>query len=318
MSCQNADFDWQYKTVPQSDSHYASVNQQSNWPRGKVLGGCSSINGMLYVRCNKTDYDQWSSQYGCTGWSYSDMLPYFIKLERAHHSIPKSSYRNHSEQGMMDVTRLEYFSPLTSLFIESCINNGIQYNDDYNGETMNGVSLSQVTIQNGKRWSVASGYLLPAIKRENLHILIHAHVCRVTFDKSKNATGVIIITEKNKEEQYIRIKPDIGEVILSAGTVGSPHILLLSGIGPKEQLEKFNISVTVDLPGVGKNLQDHMMTPMYYLCRIPTLSRADLTEANLTQWSTEGRGILSDCGLEALAWLRMNSGLESSKCHSNH
>jgi choline dehydrogenase len=168
----------------------ACINQQGNWPRGKVLGGSSSINGMQYVRADPHDYDNWQLPH----WSFEEMLPYFRKLERADlNSIPKNDkYRNHDqEKGMMDVTRLENLNETTRLFIAACEKNGFHESKDYNAEeSLNGcVSRSQVSIKYGKRWSTASGYLLTAVKRENFHLLIHAHVCRVQFDEQNQATG---------------------------------------------------------------------------------------------------------------------------------
>ncbi|CAF1455057.1 unnamed protein product [Didymodactylos carnosus] len=189
-NCQRNEIDWQFKTVPQTHSHLGTINQQGNWPRGKVLGGCSSINYMQYVRGEPNDYDSWQ----LPGWTFQDMLPYFKKLERAdENTIPRSSFRNHGDEskGMMDVSKMKDFNQTSQMFIKACTKNGMVESKDYNAEkNLTGcVSFSQVSTQNGKRWSVASGYLLSAVKRPNLHILIHAHTCRVTFDDQKQANG---------------------------------------------------------------------------------------------------------------------------------
>ena len=189
-SCQGGEIDWQYKTVPQLHSHFECINQQSNWPRGKVLGGCSSINYMQYVRGDPHDYDSWELPQ----WSFKEMLPYFKKLERADlNSIPQNEkYRNHDQEtGMMDVTMLQDANETTRLFIEACLENGFRESKDYNAEeSLSGcVSMSQVSTKSGQRWSTASGYLLSAVKRDNLDILIHAHTCRVVFDEEKQAIG---------------------------------------------------------------------------------------------------------------------------------
>jgi choline dehydrogenase len=189
-SCQDGEIDWQYKTTRQIHSHFNCINQQSNWPRGKVLGGCSSINFLEYVRGDPHDYDNWELPQ----WSFQEMLPYFKKLERADlNLIPKNEkFRNHDpDKGMMDVTTLEDPNQINQLFIEACEKNGFHESKDYNAEeSLNGcVSMSQLSIKGGKRWSTASGYLLSAVKRENFDILIHAHTCRVLFDEQKQATG---------------------------------------------------------------------------------------------------------------------------------
>ncbi|CAF0713125.1 unnamed protein product [Adineta steineri] len=356
-NCQRGDIDWQYKTTPQVHSHFNCINQQGNWPRGKVLGGCSSINYMQYVRGDPHDYDNW----GLPEWSFKKMLPYFKKLERADiNSIPENDkFRNHDEnKGMMDVTLLEDSNEINQLFIESCEKNGFHQTKDYNAEeSLNGcVTLSQVSTKHGKRWSTASGYLLSAIKRDNLHVLINAHTCRVLVDEQKQTKGVVIkrASSLDKEEviqgkevilsagtvgsPQILLLSGIGprdelekleipvivdlpgvvikrassldkeeviqgkEVILSAGTVGSPQILLLSGIGPRDELEKLEIPVIVGLPGVGKNLQDHIMTVLIYTTNISTLSTRDLTAENLQRWAVEGKGRLTSCVVEAEAW----------------
>ncbi|CAF3770161.1 unnamed protein product [Rotaria sp. Silwood1] len=307
-NCQRGDIDWQYKTIPQLYSHFGCINQQSNWPRGKVLGGCSSINYMQYVRGDPHDYDNWQLPQ----WSYEEMLKYFKKLERADsNTIPKNEhFRNHDqEKGMMDVTMLEEINPTNQMFIEACKKNGFHETKDYNAEeSLSGcVSMSQISTKGGKRWSTASGYLLTAVKRKNLDLLIHAHACRVVVDEQKQVSGVIVKRSNSLDkEEFIKGK----EVILSAGAIGSAQILLLSGIGPREELQKHQIPVIVDLPGVGKNLQDHMMTVLVYLTQMPTLSTRDLTPENLQKWSTEGKGPLTSCVAESLAWCQMNDEIQ--------
>ncbi|CAF1033365.1 unnamed protein product [Rotaria sordida] len=303
-SCQRGDIDWQYKTTPQLYSHFGCVNQQSNWPRGKVLGGCSSINSMQYVRGDPHDYDNWQLPQ----WSFQEMLKYFKKLEHADpNTIQKNEhFRNHDQDnGMMDVTMLEEANPINRMFIEACEKNGFRETKDYNAEeSLNGcVSMSQISTKGGKRWSTASGYLLKAVKRENFDLLIHAHACRVVFDEQKQVSGVIVKRSSSLDkEEFIKGK----EVILSAGTIGSAQILLLSGIGPQEELEKHQIPVIMDLPGVGKNLQDHLMAVLVYQTRIPTLSVHDLTSENLQKWATQGKGPLTSCIIESQWWCQLN------------
>jgi choline dehydrogenase len=259
---------------------------------------------MQYVRGDPHDYDYWNLPQ----WSYEQMLPYFKKLERADlNTIPlNEKYRNHDQdKGMMDVTMLEETNQINQMFIQACLKNGFHQTKDYNSEeSLNGiVSMSQISTKNGKRWSTASGYLLNAVKRTNLDLLTHTHTCRVEFDQQKQVTGVIVTRDCSRDKQiFISGK----EVILSAGVIGSPQLLLLSGIGPRNELEKLEIPVIVDLPGVGKNLQDHIMTILFYLSDIQTLSARDLTPSNVQRWTNEGKGILTTCVVESQAWCQVN------------
>ncbi|CAF1257288.1 unnamed protein product [Rotaria sordida] len=304
FTLQRSDIDWQYKSVPQLYSHFGCINQQSYWPRGKVLGGCSSINAMQYVRGDPHDYDNWQ----LPEWSFQEMLKYFKKLEHADpNTIPRNEkFRNHDqENGMMNVTLIDDPNPINRLFIEACKKHGFHESKDYNAEeSLNGcVGMSQVSTKEGRRWSTASGYLLKAVKRQNVDLLTNTHVCRVVFDKQQQATGVIVKRNNSlDQEEFIKGK----EVILSAGAIGSPHILLLSGIGPKEELDKHQIPIIVDSPGVGKNLLDHMFTLLVYLTQIPTSSVNDATAENLQKWAIQGKGPLASCVIQSLAW-----------CHSN-
>lgn len=191
-SCQRGDIDWQYKTVPQVHSHFGCINQQGNWPRGKVLGGCSSINYMQYVRGDRRDYDNWNLPQ----WTFNEMLPYFKKLERIDVNTipPNEKFRNSDpDKGMMDASMLEVVKETNQLFIDACIKNGFRYTKDYNSEeNLNGVvGMSQISTKNGRRWSTASGYLLSGVKRKNLDVLIQTHTCRVVFDEDKQVTGLI-------------------------------------------------------------------------------------------------------------------------------
>ena len=188
--CQGGEIDWKYRTIPQIHSHLACHNQVSKWPRGKVLGGCSSINYMQFVRGDPRDYDQWD----LPEWSFEQMLPYFKKLERIDRdAIPcNEKFRNDEHhQGMMDVTVLKDSNPINQLFIQACVNRGFRQSDDYNAEeNLTGiVGMAQISTKTGKRCSTASAYLLTAIQRKNLDILIHTHVCRIVFNEEKQVTG---------------------------------------------------------------------------------------------------------------------------------
>lgn len=189
-SCQGTEIDWQYETTPQLHSHFACINQQGHVPRGKVLGGSSSINYMQYVRGDRRDFDNWHLPQ----WSFEKMLPYFKKLERADpNTIPENEkLRNHNPNaGMMDVTALQDTHEITRLFNEACQKNGFRESKDHNAEaSLSGVvATAQVSTKGGRRWSTASGYLLTAVQRKNFDLLIHAHTCCVVFDQEKQVTG---------------------------------------------------------------------------------------------------------------------------------
>ncbi|XP_063423819.1 glucose dehydrogenase [FAD, quinone]-like isoform X2 [Mytilus trossulus] len=239
------DADWQIKTVPQRYSHFARIDKVSSFPRGKLLGGSSSLNGMVFVRGSRHDFDEWESQ-GCTGWSYKDVLPFFKKMEKM--KIPQlENSKYHGRKGPITITHkrasiLEFFHQQAAGEI------GFQ-TTDCNGCNQIGFCPVQHTIDNGERCSSASCYLRPVIRRSNLQVSINSHVSKILF-RNKTAIGVEIIKFGRRTKIYAR-----REVILSAGTFGSPHILLLSRIGPRDHLQHLKIPVRANLP-VGENYQD--------------------------------------------------------------
>lgn len=234
---------WAFETVPQK-----ALNGRCGYqPRGKVLGGSSSINAMLYVRGHAWDYDHWAS-LGNAGWSYSDVMPYFKKAEN-NEAI---SNEFHGSGGPLNVADLRSPNPFVKRFISAAENRQIKYNADFNGESQEGVGWYQVTQINGQRCSAAVAYLKPIRDRKNLDVITEAFSEKVLFE-GKRAVGV----QYTKEEKSIAIKAS-REVILSAGAFGSPQLLLLSGVGPKAELDKHNIDMVHDLAGVGENLQDHL------------------------------------------------------------
>nr|XP_013189587.1 unnamed protein product [Amyelois transitella] len=242
--------DWKYKTEPSGTSCLAMEGGRCNWPRGKVLGGSSVLNYMLYLRGNKKDYDIWESM-GNKGWSYKDVLYYFKKSEdNKNPYLAQTPY--HSTGGYLTVAEAPYHTPLVSTFIEAGLEMGYM-NRDINGENQTGFMVAQGTIRGGRRCSTSKAFLRPAKERKNLHIAMHSHVARVMIDpRTKIAFGVEFI--RNKMIHRIRARK---EVILSAGTVNSAQLLMLSGIGPAEELTKHRIPVIQNLP-VGQNLQDHI------------------------------------------------------------
>ena len=216
-------------------------------PRGKTLGGSSSINAMLYVRGHKWDYDHWS-ELGNNGWSYDEILPYFKKAE--HNEIHQNDF--HGQDGPLNVANIRHKNKPVDDFVETG-SSVFGFNEDFNGESQEGIGYYQTTQKNGKRCSAAKAYLVPALERENLTVLTDTNVNKILVNDSR-ATGVSCIGEEGEEFTLNATK----EVLLSSGAFGSPQVLLRSGIGPEQEITKHGIEHKVDLPGVGKNLQDHI------------------------------------------------------------
>jgi choline dehydrogenase-like flavoprotein len=236
-------FNWGYETAPQA----AMKGRRMYWPRGRLIGGSSSVNAMVYMRGQPADYDHWR-QLGNAGWSYDDVLPYFKKAERnerLHDSF-------HGADGPLNVAERPYTNPLSHAFVEAAQQAGLPFNPDFNGALQLGCGLFQVTQKNGRRWSAASAYLHPAAARENLTIVTKAQATRVLI---KNGRAVGVEYARGRRRHTARASQ---EVVLAAGAINSPQLLLLSGIGPAEELRARGVSVVHDLPGVGKNLQDHL------------------------------------------------------------
>lgn len=234
---------WAFETVPQK-----GLNGRKGYqPRGKTLGGSSSMNAMMYCRGHKWDYDHWA-ELGNAGWSFDEVLPYFIKSEN-NESI-RDEY--HGTDGPLNIANLRSPSSMNKVFIEAAGEFGIPHNKDVNGAEQFGVMETQVNQKNGERFSVAKAYLTPNLDRENLTVITSATTKRVLFE-GKQATGVEYLV-KGEVFKLVANK----EVILSAGAFGSPQILKLSGVGPAEELKSFDIDMVHDLPGVGENLQDHI------------------------------------------------------------
>ena len=305
LKLQLSPLDWQRTTVKQQHACQGMNNAVNRWPSGRVLGGSSSINYMLWVRGEREDYDAWQ-EMGCKGWGWADVLPYFNRVEAAPSELLKDSGGLRGASGPMRIEQLRDVNVNTRAFITACQQQGLQYVNDYNGQHSAGVSLSQYTTHRGRRWNSASGYLLPALNRTNLHVLTHAQVIRVVFDRDNRAERVIFrrgatVTElRAASNESVAVK---GEVILSAGAVGSPHLLMLSGVGDREHLSQHNIRCVSHLPGVGQNLQDHLETPLIYATKLPTLSTKDENLTALAQLYVQGRGPLASCMVEAFAFV---------------
>ena len=238
-------YDWRYRTVPQLHCNM----RRFPWPRGRTLGGSSSINYMIYIRGHAADYDHWA-QLGNKGWSYEDVLPVFKKSEHNE----RLSDRFHGRGGPLNVADHRFRHPLSEMFVAAAQETGVPANADFNGATQDGAGFYQVTQKDGLRWSTASAFLRPALARPNLTVITSALACRIRFE-GRRAVGVDYVCRgQSASAEASR------EVILSGGTINSPQLLMLSGVGPAAHLRALGIDVVADLPGVGQNLQDHLGT----------------------------------------------------------
>ena len=238
----NRRINWAYMTEPQTE-----LNQRRLfWPRGRILGGSSSINAMIYHRGQREDYDGWQA-LGNPGWDFASVLPWFLKSEDQQ----RGESGLHATGGPLAVQDLRYTSPLSKVFVRAGVQMGYPANNDFNGRQRHGFGIYQVTQRKGKRCSSAVAYLKPALKRPNLTVLTHALTERVLLEGGI-ANGVEV-AHKGRRRQFFA-----GEVILCGGTINSPQLLMLSGIGPPDHLQKNAVAVKHELEGVGKNLQDHL------------------------------------------------------------
>ncbi|MEM9582583.1 MAG: choline dehydrogenase [Pseudomonadota bacterium] len=241
-----ARYDWGYKSEPEPHLN----NRELVTPRGKVIGGSSSINGMVYVRGHACDFDHWAEQ-GANGWSYADVLPYYKRMENWRSGGRGGDKTWRGRRGPLHVSRGPGNNPLTKAFIEAGVQAGYQMTPDYNGQQQEGVGPFDATIKSGRRWSTANAYLRPALKRQNCD-LVNAFARRVVIEDGR-AVGVEV--ERGGQIEVIRADR---EVILSASSINSPKLLMLSGIGPAAHLREHGIEVIADRAGVGQNLQDHL------------------------------------------------------------
>ena len=286
--------DWNYSTEPEPHLR----GRRLYWPRGKMLGGSSSMNAMIYIRGNALDYDHWLS-LGNEGWGFRDVLPYFKKSENWEGGA--SDY--HGKGGPLGVANLRYVNTLTRAFLQAAGELGIPSNADFNAEKQDGAGLYQVTQKSGRRHSAADAYLRPARSRANLTVLTGAQATRVLIEKNR-AVGISYLHEGASQEA----RAD-GEVILCGGTVNSPQLLLLSGIGPADELGRAGIRAVHELPGVGKNLQDHVMVSTGYLCNKPVSMASAESLPNLLRYLLFKSGPLVSNIAEAGIFLRTRSGL---------
>jgi choline dehydrogenase len=290
-------YDWGYMTEP--EPHMGG--RVMACPRGKVIGGSSSINGMIYVRGHARDFDTWA-EMGADGWSYADVLPYFRRAEHWHGEAGDPAWRG--TDGPLHITRGPQSNPLVQAFIKAGANAGYGSTDDYNGHRQEGFGAFEMTVWQGERWSAAKAYLRPALRRSNC-TLTRGLVERVEIDAGR-ATGVRLAGGR-----VIRAR---AEVILSAGPINSPKILMLSGIGPAKQLADHGIPVIADRPGVGANLQDHLELYIQYAATQPvslapywSLWGKALVGA---QWLFTRKGLGASNNFEACGFIRSRAGID--------
>src|SRR3984893_8224656 len=310
-------YDWDFATEPEQGLR----NRRIYLPRGRTLGGSSAMNAMIYIRGNPTDFDGWVDE-GAPGWSYREMLPYFIRSEGNERGDP----RFHGSSGPLTVQDGRYLHPLVDHLIEAAVGSGYRLNDDFNGALQLGVGRFQLTQRSGVRCSAASAYLHPARERANLQVFTDTLVLQLLLE-GRRATGVSIHRHGQTEGLFCE-----REIILAAGAYGSPQILMLSGIGPADELDPFGIPVVVDLP-VGTNLQDHPLLPMSYLTDAKSLSGAVSPEdvalfkqgrgpltSNIAEagvfLSTRGHESVPDCQFEMAPAMYFNEGLSAPSDHA--
>ncbi|GII79910.1 putative GMC-type oxidoreductase [Sphaerisporangium rufum] len=278
-------FDWDHHTVGQPEM----AGREMYWPRGKALGGCSTINAQMWVRGHRADYDGWN----LPGWSYEEVLPYFRRAERRAGSNHGGVY---GTDGPIHISELRTPNVATAAFLRACEEVGIARLPELNGPSNEGCAQTPVTQDRGRRWSAADAYLRPAMSRPNLTVLTAAHARRILLDEDGRATGVEFGAGRRATASR--------EVIVSAGTIGSPRLLMLSGIGDPGELRAAGVTPRHELPGVGRNLSDHLASAVMMRCPRPiTLAGAE-TVGNLARFLVGRRGMLTSNIGEAVAFLR--------------
>lgn len=318
-------FNWGYRTEPQAGACTGLIDGVCNWPKGRALGGTSVINFLIYQRGHRRDYDGWS-QAGNAGWSYAEVLPYFMKSERINiPSLRESPYHGHT--GLLDVQYAGYQTELVDAFIAAGAEHGYRHTDP-NGESLVGFGRAQATMRNGRRCSAAKAFLRPAMDRPNLEISMKSRVTKILIDPvTRRAYGVEFI--KNRKRFRVRVRKEVSlmnndmclsrityaqylinvaQVILSAGTIASPQLLMLSGVGPREHLEAVGVERVHQDLRVGYNLQDHAaFNGLEFLVnQSVTVSEANVqSPLHVFDYLYNGRGPYTlPGGAEALAFVK--------------
>jgi choline dehydrogenase len=292
----NANVNWGYETEPEPHLN----GRRLSWPRGKVLGGSGSINGLVFLRGAPSDYDAWEA-LGASGWSYQEVLPYFKRME--HNVGGADAYR--AQGGPITISDIKNPSANARAFVEACTRLQHPRNSDFNAERIDGVGIVQLNVRNGWRCSTAAGYLKPNLARKNLKLMTQTLVRRILFE-GRRAIGVEV--EERGVVRRIRARR---EVIVSAGTINSPALLMNSGVGPAAELRQIGIDVEHDLPGVGKNLQDHVQARFTFLTQTPGTLNEILTsrrqQARMAfDWLTSSSGQLAVGATEATLFAKSN------------
>ncbi|WP_170325807.1 choline dehydrogenase [Ruegeria arenilitoris] len=297
-----ARYDWGYQSEPEKHLN----NRRLACPRGKVIGGSSSINGMVYVRGHARDFDTWSDM-GADGWSYADVLPYYKRMETWHDGGHGGDPEWRGKDGPLHVSRGPRENPLFQAFVDAGQQAGYEVTGDYNGEKQEGFGPMEQTVWKGRRWSAANAYLKPALKRDNCEV-VRGLASRVVMENGR-ATGVELIRGGKKE--IIRARR---EVVLAASSINSPKLLMLSGIGPAAHLAEHGIEVVADRPGVGANLQDHLELYIQQasLQPITLYKHWNLVSKGLigAQWLFTKTGLGASNQFESAAFIRSNPGVE--------
>ena len=292
---QSSRWDWGFLSEPEP----GLAGRRNHLPRGRMLGGCSSHNEMIYIRGNRADYDEWAAM-GLSGWGYEDVLPYF---KRAEDNERGQSYY-HGVGGPLAVSDGRSLHPLVGACIDAAVEAGIARTDDHNGASQEGAGWFQVTQRNGKRCSTALAYLHPAARRGNLDVVTDALATRILFDGDR-AIGVELLRNDALDPVYAE-----REVIVCAGTYQSPQLLLLSGLGPADELRALGIEPRADLP-VGRNLQDHPLVSVGWLTDHEDLVRSAMRQESVDLFEREGRGPLTSSLAEGGAFVRTRPELEA-------
>ena len=300
-------FNWNYNSIPQP----GLGGRRGFAPRGKVMGGSSSLNAMVYTRGNASDYDQWAAQ-GNPGWSYNDVLPLFKQSEN-NLCFGADAYRGTG--GPLQVSYLRSPSPINQAFLDACESQGLPRTADYNGAQQWGCAPAQVTQKDGERWSAAKAYITPHRNRPNLTVITHAHTCKVLLEGSNGAQRAVGVQYLH-HDQALEVRAR-REVVLSGGAFGSPQLLMLSGIGPAEHLRAHGIPVRHVLPGVGQNLQDHVTTVLIYRTNHQketlgfSLRGAWAMVRSVFEWRSRRTGWITTNVAESQAFLKTTPELET-------
>lgn len=292
----NTNVDWGYHTEPQA----GCFNRRIYWPRGRMIGGSGSLNAMIYIRGLPSDYDRWAAE-GAEGWSWSAVRSAFLKSEN---NLRFGDSEYHSSGGNLTISDPAYVDPVEKLWHQAAVAAGLPNNEDFNGAVQEGVGWFQLTVRDGERFGTGKAYLRPALDRPNLTLETGVTVTRILVEGGR-AVGVEYLQRGVPHKAHAA-----AEVVLSAGSIGSPHLLMLSGIGPADELRATGVTPVHDLPGVGKTLQDHINIPITFALRekagIGGMTEVELA-ASFDEWQTKRTGALTTCWVAAGGFARSTS-----------